>query len=567
MLVMVIMRDKDVVSTLLKKSLFSHGAQGNAGIKDRLSLLLNNCMQRQGDPKSASMLSAACRAVHQRLVQEDYKDVPDRWSTARMKRIFDPSDDDLAFIAYCSCYVGDSIIFNDLIGRMGYLIPPFMQTFATVLAPKVLTDFEQSLSTLGTKNDGPWQKLLNAVIFEQTWRLRCSEPSAYAALPIVERWSDTFFERASQHGAMGEDDGVSLAVWAKNRRAPVLRQSVLPLLERVQPRPQFVIGFLAESQRQPGTAWGERLDHLEFTRLLSRALHQLSPPVTTSASNPATVCDPREPAPLWARDLDWRNWSTLLDVTLLTQEWGLAGLLIETLTSYVLDLARSAPDIHPSFTLPFLGVTSWISSRGIQNPNHFFPTLSKCYRRLLRSCINHYLGESPPGIDNSMESLNCDCEICYEVNDFLEDAEETVLKLVDMCKQDRFHLHQQLDDTDCTHETSHAGDIVLVIRKPVATGANDFKAWQTRQELLERYLQPGVFMDHAFLRMILGAAYEDAVSMEVIDTDRHQDHSHASGDVQSTTSKMAPPIALPAAVIPAKRRFEEELDVVDLTGT
>ncbi|KAF2224823.1 hypothetical protein BDZ85DRAFT_84715 [Elsinoe ampelina] len=241
--VMVIMRDKDVVPTLLKTSLAGHTTRDDRGIKDRLSLLIENCMQRQGDPKSASMLSAACRAVHQRLVQEDYKDVPDRWSTTRMKRVFDPSDDDLAYIAYCACYIGNSVIFHNMIGRLKHLTLPSMQSFAAVLAPRVLLNFEQSLSTLVTKTDGPWQKLLNAVTFEQAWRLRCNEPAACAALPIVERCSDILFERASQHGATGEDDGVILAIWAKNRRAPVLGHSVLPYLERVQPRPQFVIGF------------------------------------------------------------------------------------------------------------------------------------------------------------------------------------------------------------------------------------------------------------------------------------------------------------------------------------
>ncbi|KAL0259096.1 hypothetical protein SLS55_006601 [Diplodia seriata] len=124
------------------------------------------------------------------------------------------------------------------------------------------------------------------------------------------------------------------------------------------------------------------------------------------------------------------------------------------------------------------------------------------FETLLEQCALRYVGKEPKGPDWSTPELKCRCLDCREMNEFLRDPNQRVIRWK-ATKKERRHLHEELNDTSCEHRTDHARDPnTMVVKKTIDKSKENKKSWDRRMDEFAMHL--GTVNMHVNLRQIFG---------------------------------------------------------------
>ncbi|RSL55040.1 hypothetical protein CEP53_007231 [Fusarium sp. AF-6] len=189
----------------------------------------------------------------------------------------------------------------------------------------------------------------------------------------------------------------------------------------------------------------------------------------------------------------------------------------------------------PHLWIPFLRKVdatldySTMSSTELSGYQKLFTTFLKAY-------LDKYVGKEPVYNRSLVRPrVHCNCSDCGRLNEFLVDRSREVGRFP-VNKQRRGHLHSGLDgaNIDCTHTTERRGSPQTL----VAT-----------KELVR--------FDQDRLKKLLGDEYTAITNM---------DHILAAGSARQPLAETAQTGSSPAPVVGEKRKFSEDIDVIDLTG-
>ncbi|KAL2676739.1 hypothetical protein Neosp_010504 [[Neocosmospora] mangrovei] len=239
-----------------------------------------------------------------------------------------------------------------------------------------------------------------------------------------------------------------------------------------------------------------------------------------------------------------------------TEADNLAASFVSKLTS---DCPGIKADELPHLWIPFLRKVdaaldySTMSSDELSRYQKLFTTFLKAY-------LDKYVGREPV-YNNSLirPRVHCNCGDCERLNEFLGDRSREVGHF-SVNKQRRAHLHQGLDSAhvDCTHVTERRGSPhTLVVTKTFKQIAQRLQSWTTRRTEATKEL---VRFDQGRLKKLLGDEYTAITNMDRI---------LAAGSERqplAETAQAAQANSLRGPVVGQKRKFSEDIDVIDLTS-
>ncbi|KAJ3458590.1 hypothetical protein MRS44_012699 [Fusarium solani] len=231
--------------------------------------------------------------------------------------------------------------------------------------------------------------------------------------------------------------------------------------------------------------------------------------------------------------------------------------------SFVSKLTSDCPGIEaaelPHLWIPFLRKVdaaldySTMSSDELSRYQKLFTTFLKAY-------LDKYVGREPVCNRSLIRPrVHCSCGDCERLNEFLVDRSREVGRFA-VNKQRRAHLHQGLDSAhvDCTHTTERRGSPqTLVVTKTFKQIAQRLQSWTTRRTEATKEL---VRFDQDRLKKLLGDAYTAITNMDRI---------LAVGSARQPLAKTAQAAqagSSRAPVVGEKRKWSEDIDVIDLTG-
>ncbi|RMJ07363.1 hypothetical protein CDV36_013034 [Fusarium kuroshium] len=213
----------------------------------------------------------------------------------------------------------------------------------------------------------------------------------------------------------------------------------------------------------------------------------------------------------------------------------------------------------PHLWIPFLRKVdgaldySTMSSTELSGYQKLFATFLKAY-------LDKYVGKEPVYNRSLVRPrVHCNCSDCGRLNEFLVDRSREVGRFP-VNKQRRGHLHSGLDgaNIDCTHTTERRGSPqTLVVTKTFRQIAQRLQSWTTRRTEATKEL---VRFDQDRLRKLLGDEYTAITNMDRILAagSARQPLAETAQAVQAGSSR--------APVVGDKRKFSEDIDVIDLTG-
>lgn len=228
--------------------------------------------------------------------------------------------------------------------------------------------------------------------------------------------------------------------------------------------------------------------------------------------------------------------------------------------SFVSKLISDCPGIKaaelPHLWIPFLRKVdaaldySTMSSGELSRYQRLFTAFLKAY-------LDKYVGREPVYNRSLVRPrVHCNCGDCERLNEFLVDRSREVGRFA-VNKQRRAHLHQGLDSAhvDCTHTTERRGSPqTLVVTKTFKQIAQRLQSWTTRRTEATKEL---VRFDQDRLKKLLGDEYTAITNMDRI---------LAARSARQPLAETAQAGSSRAPVVGEKRRWSEDIDVIDLTG-
>ncbi|RSM14197.1 hypothetical protein CDV31_005533 [Fusarium ambrosium] len=232
-------------------------------------------------------------------------------------------------------------------------------------------------------------------------------------------------------------------------------------------------------------------------------------------------------------------------------------------TSFVAKLTSDCSGIKgaeiPHLWIPFLRKVdatldySTMSSTELSGYQKLFTTFLKAY-------LDKYVGKEPVYNRSLVRPrVHCNCSDCGRLNEFLVDRSREVGRFP-VNKQRRGHLHSGLDgaNIDCTHTTERRGSPqTLVVTKTFRQIAQRLQSWTTRRTEATKEL---VRFDQDRLKKLLGDEYTAITNMDRI---------LAAGSARQPLAETPQAVQAGSSRAPAvgeKRKFSEDIDVIDLTG-
>lgn len=190
------------------------------------------------------------------------------------------------------------------------------------------------------------------------------------------------------------------------------------------------------------------------------------------------------------------------------------------------------------------------------------PQYQQVFVAILDAFIKNYVGKEITQESRTLQrpTVPCRCMDCDYLNDFLADANQATGRF-SVGKKRRQHLHNQLDGSniDCQHTTEYIGSPqTLVVTKTFKQHDAARQQWLVRKDEAQKVLQsfPG-----EKLRTLLGTEYPRIFHMD--------DIVWSPWKVSIPEEVVvAPEPSVPLQARPGlKRKADEALDVVDLTGS
>ncbi|RSL53078.1 hypothetical protein CEP54_010572 [Fusarium duplospermum] len=184
----------------------------------------------------------------------------------------------------------------------------------------------------------------------------------------------------------------------------------------------------------------------------------------------------------------------------------------------------------------------------------------KLFTTFLKAYLDKYVGREPTYNRSLVRPrVHCNCDDCSRLNEFLVDRSREVGRFP-VNKQRRGHLHSALDgaNIDCTHTTERRGSPqTLVVTKTFRQIAQRLQSWTTRRTEATKEL---VRFDQDRLKKLLGDEYTAITNMDRI---------LAAGSARQPLAETPQAVQAGSSRAPAigeKRKFSEDIDVIDLTG-
>ncbi|RSM10966.1 hypothetical protein CEP52_003206 [Fusarium oligoseptatum] len=184
----------------------------------------------------------------------------------------------------------------------------------------------------------------------------------------------------------------------------------------------------------------------------------------------------------------------------------------------------------------------------------------KLFTTFLKAYLDKYVGKEPVYNRSLVRPrVHCNCSDCGRLNEFLVDRSREVGRFP-VNKQRRGHLHSGLDgaNIDCTHTTERRGSPqTLVVTKTFRQIAQRLQSWTTRRTEATKEL---VRFDQDRLKKLLGDEYTAITNMDRI---------LAAGSARQPLAETPQAVQAGSSRAPAvgeKRKFSEDIDVIDLTG-
>lgn len=228
--------------------------------------------------------------------------------------------------------------------------------------------------------------------------------------------------------------------------------------------------------------------------------------------------------------------------------------------SFVTKLTASVPEIRgveiQSLWIPALRRITTVLDCSAMTASEL-PHHQQLFTTFLKAYIERYVGREPVHDGNLVRpAVSCRCGDCERLNEFLVDPRRKVDGFA-VKKKRRAHLHRRLEAAmvDCTHETEHMGSPqTLVVTKTCTMVPVLRQAWAARRTEAIKEL---VRFDQDKLKKLLGDEYTAITNMDRI---------LAAGSARHTLAETSQSGSSRAPVVGEKRKFPEDIDVIDLTG-